>query len=140
MFTDAAAFAAGPTISRITKKQALVSWSSDRTSDSKIQYCTSSGDYFDEEPSNSTQVTAHEITLTNLDPGTNYYAVSKWTDEDGNTGVSDEFTFETAPAPTAQDVSVKSAGLTSATIQFTSIGASIASANSCLLIHFTTGA
>ena len=118
-FTEAAAIEDDPKVTSITTKQATVSWSTNRTSDSKVQYGKSSDDYFDAEPSNSTQVTAHEIVLTNLSPGTKYYAVAKWTDEDGNTGLSDEFTFTTQPAPTVTDPSVKQAGITTLTLQYT---------------------
>ncbi len=118
-FTEAAALESEPEVTGITTKQATITWSTDRASDSKIQFGTSEGDYFDEEPSNSTQVTAHEITLTNLSPGTNYYAVAKWTDEDGNTGLTDEFTFETAPAPTVTDPTAKTVGINSVILQYT---------------------
>lgn len=118
-FTEAAAIEDDPEVTSITTKQATVSWSTNRTSDSKVQYGKSSDDYFDAEPSNSSQVTAHEIVLTNLSPGTKYYAVAKWTDEDGNTGISDEFTFSTQPAPTVTDPTVKLAGITSITLQYT---------------------
>lgn len=118
-FTEPAEIEDDPEVTNITTKQATVSWSTNRTSDSKVQYGKSSDDYFDAEPSNSSQVTAHEIVLTNLSPGTKYYAVAKWTDEDGNTGVSDEFTFSTQPAPTVTDPTVKQAGITTITLQYT---------------------
>jgi hypothetical protein len=123
-FTEAAALKSEPKVTSITTKKATVTWSTDRASDSKIQYGTKSGDYFDEEPSNSSQVTAHEIALVNLKPGTTYYAVAKWTDEDGNTGTSDEFKFSTTPAPIVKDPSVKSFGLNGITLEFTVKGAS----------------
>ncbi|MFZ5424350.1 MAG: LamG-like jellyroll fold domain-containing protein [Patescibacteria group bacterium] len=123
-FTEAAGLETDPEVTGITTKQAIISWSTDRTSDSKVQYGKSSGDYFDEEPSNSTQVTAHEINLTNLSPGTKYYALAKWTDEDGNTGVSDEFTFETEPAPSVKDPSAKTIGINNVVLQYTVKGAS----------------
>lgn len=118
-FTEAATIEDDPEVTKITTKQATVTWSTSRTSDSKVQYGKSSDDYFDAEPSNSNQVSAHEIVLTNLSPGTKYYAVAKWTDEDGNTGISDEFTFTTQPAPTVTDPTVKQAGITSITLQYT---------------------
>ena len=123
-FTEAATLESDPEVTNITTKRATVSWSTNRTSDSKIQYGKGSDDYFDEEPSNSTQVTAHEINLSNLSPGTKYFAVAKWTDEDGNTGISDEFTFETAPAPTVTDPSVKTLGIDNVTLEYTLEGAS----------------
>lgn len=123
-FTEAATLDSEPEVTGITTKKATITWSTDRVSDSKIQYGTSSGDYFDEEPSNSDQVTAHEISLSNLSPGTSYYAIAKWTDEDGNTGLSDEFTFETAPAPTVTDPTAKYIGIDRVTLQYTVTDAS----------------
>lgn len=123
-FTTASALTGGPTISGVTTKQATVSWSTDRTSDSKVSYGTSAGTYNTSEPSNSEQVSDHEIILTNLEPGTTYYYKAKWTDEDGNTGSSSEKTFTTDPAPTISEVSVKNISLSSAFVAFTSTGAS----------------
>ncbi len=115
-----------PVVTNITTKRATISWGTSRTSDSKVQYGTSSGDYFDEEPSNSTQVTDHELALSNLSPGTNYYFVAKWTDEDGNTGLSDEIEFTTDPAPVVSEVKATNVSITTATIEFTVEGASTA--------------
>jgi hypothetical protein len=50
--------------------------------------------------------------------------VTRWTDEDGNTGESDEYTFETLPAPSTEEPKVTSVGLDSALIEFTSKNAS----------------
>jgi hypothetical protein len=100
-FTTAPDLASGPTVSSITTKKATIKWTTSRTSDSKVAYGTGSNSYFTEEPSNSTQVTDHTINLTNLSPGVTYYYKTKWTDEDGNTGVSAEKSFSTAAAPSA---------------------------------------
>jgi len=121
-FTDPATLVSGPTSSDITTKKATISWGTDRASDSKVQYGTSAGSYFTEEPSNSTQVTAHEISLNNLSPGTTYYFKAKWTDEDGNTGSSAEKSFTTEPAPTIKDVAATKVGIDSAHIGFTVTG------------------
>ncbi len=123
-FTDAPTLSSGPVSTLITTKKATISWSTDRTSDSKVSYGTTSGSYFSEEPSNSTQVTDHTINITNLTPGTTYFYKAKWTDEDGNTGFSAEKTFTTLPAPTVKDPKVKSTSLTSAILEFTVTGAS----------------
>lgn len=123
-FMEAASLSSDPVVSNITTKKATISWSTSRTSDSKVQYGTGEGDYFDEEPSNSDQVTDHEINLSNLSPGTTYYFVAKWTDEDGNTGISDEYEFDTQPAPTVTDPQAKDVSIDNATIEFTVEGAS----------------
>lgn len=123
-YTEPATIASGPSVSLITTKSATIGWSTDRTSDSKVQYGKSSGNYFSEEPSNSEQVTDHEIKLSNLSPGTTYHYRARWTDEDGNTGLSGEKSFKTDPAPTVVDPKAKSVGLTSAILEFTAKGAS----------------
>ncbi|MBP9781691.1 fibronectin type III domain-containing protein, partial [Candidatus Woesebacteria bacterium] len=123
-YTEPPGLSAGPTSSAITTKQATISWSTDRASDSKVQYGTTPGSYLTSEPSSSVQTTDHTINLSNLSPGTTYYYKAKWTDEDGNTGVSAEKNFTTQPAPSVKDVSVPTLGLDSAIVKFTSTGAS----------------
>jgi hypothetical protein len=118
-FTSAAEITSEPKVSLITTRSATINWSTDRDSDSKIQYGKSARSYLSEEPSNSDQLTEHEIKLTNLSPGTRYFFKAKWTDEDGNTGVSTEDSFETIPAPTVTDPTVKTAGLSEVVLEFT---------------------
>ena len=119
-FIEPAGLVSEPVVSNVTTKKASVAWSTARTADSRISYGTSPGDYFDEEVSNSIQATNHALNLLNLSPGTTYYYIAKWTDEDGNTGESAEATFVTEPAPTTEEPQVKSMGLDSALIQFIS--------------------
>lgn len=123
-YTTAPTLSSGPSSSGITTKKAKISWSTSRGADSKVAYGTSSGSYNTEEPSSSSQVTDHEINLTGLTAGTTYYYQAKWTDEDGNTGESEEKSFTTQDAPTVFDVSAENVGLTSGTIQYTVKGAS----------------
>jgi hypothetical protein len=123
-YFTAAGLTSGPSVGSITTKKATITWSTDRGSDSKISYGTSGGSYGSVEPSNSSQVTSHSLQLTGLNPGTTYYYKAKWTDEDGNTGSSDEKTFTTDAAPTVKDVTAKNIGLSGAIIQFTSKGSS----------------
>ncbi|MCA9389929.1 fibronectin type III domain-containing protein, partial [candidate division WWE3 bacterium] len=118
-FTVPADLTSGPTVTNITTQKATVNWTTDRTSDSKVAFGTSSGEYFEEEPSNSVHTTEHTINLTNLKPETVYWYVAKWTDEDGNTGISDEQTFLTEPAPSVADVGASNVNLNSALITFT---------------------
>jgi len=119
-YTTAAELVSGPSESEVTTKKATISWTTARTADSRIAYGTSSGNYFETEVSNSKQLTSHEVLLPNLTPGTTYYYVAKWTDEDGNLGTSEEKTFETLPPPSTEEPTVISAGLDNAIIQFTS--------------------
>lgn len=123
-YTDPAELTSGPTISKLTTRKAQISWTTNRNSDSKIAFGTSSSDYFDEEPSNSDQDTEHVINLTNLLPGTTYYYKARWTDEDGNTGESEEKSFSTEPAPTITDPQATQIGLTSAILRYSVKGAS----------------
>ncbi len=123
-YFTAASLTSGPTAGSITTKKATITWSTDRGSDSKVAYGTSTGSYGSDEVSNSSQVTSHTINLTNLKAGTTYYYKAKWTDEDGNMGTSDEKTFSTDAAPTVKDVAAKNIGLSGAIIQFTSKGSS----------------
>lgn len=119
-WTSAPGLDSGPDVGSITTKKATVTWSTSRSADSKVQYGTESNKYGDVEPSNSSQTSSHSIQLSGLNPGTTYYFKAKWTDEDGNTGTSDEKSFTTASAPTVKDVSAKNIALTTAIIQFTS--------------------
>jgi hypothetical protein len=119
-FTSPAALVAEPRTSGVTTKKAKILWSTDRASDSRIAIGTTSGQYSPAEVANSTQVTSHEIELDNLSAGTTYYFVARWTDEDGNIGSSQEYTFTTAPAPTIKEVTVVKVTLVGSVIQFTS--------------------
>ena len=126
-FTSPAGLVAKPIISDISTTKAKIIWSTDRNSDSKIALGTESGKYSPSEIGNSDQVSSHEISLNNLAAGTTYYFKAKWTDEDGNSGSSQEMNFRTAPAPIIKEISALRVGLTNATIQFTSKGATKAS-------------
>lgn len=125
-FVSPAPLVGEPEVADITTINASVSWVTSRSADSKISYGTASGDYFSEEVGNSDQVTAHELTLNNLSPGTTYYFITKWTDEDGNLGTSDEYSFSTEPAPSAKEVKATLIGIDTANIQFTSSHATTA--------------
>mgnify|MGYP001020462665 CR=1 FL=1 len=118
-WTSAPSLDSGPTVSDITTKKAKISWSTSRSADSKVQFGTKSGDYAKVEPSNASQVTAHSLELSGLNPETTYYYRVKWTDEDGNTGTSEEKKFSTASAPSVHKVEVKNITLTSAIIEYT---------------------
>jgi hypothetical protein len=122
-FTTPAVITSQPTSSGITTRKATINWATDRNSDSKIAIGTKSGVYSPSEVGSSQQVTDHTIKLDNLSPGTTYYYVAKWTDEDGNTGTSSERSFTTSPAPSVKEIEATNISLSSATINFTSTGA-----------------
>ena len=118
-FTSPAALVSEPSVTDVTTRRASITWSTGRDSDSKIAIGAQSGVYSASEIGNSEQTTDHVIDLDNLAAGTTYYYKAKWTDEDGNTGQSQEYTFTTAPAPVLKEVVTQSIGLDTATIQFT---------------------
>jgi len=118
-FTESASLTSNPSVSNVTTKKATISWTTDRSSDSRVQYGIKSNEYYEEEVSNSNQVTEHEINLSSLDAETTYYYRAKWTDEDGNTGISEEKTFTTDPAPSLSSVQATDIGLETAYIAFT---------------------
>ncbi len=86
-------------------------------SNSFVKYGTKSGSYGDEVGS-SDQLTSHKIAVSGLSPGTKYYYKVLWTDEDGNTGSSDELTFTTDSAPFISAVKVSDIGLYAAYVTF----------------------
>lgn len=122
-YTDPAELTSGPEVDQLTTRKARIKWTTNRKSDSKVAFGLGSK-YFDEEPSNSNQVTEHLINLTNLLPGENYKYQAKWTDEDGNTGTSSQKSFTTMPAPSVTDPQATQVGLSSAIIRFRVAGAS----------------
>ncbi|MBI2465288.1 fibronectin type III domain-containing protein [Candidatus Shapirobacteria bacterium] len=101
----------------VKTKTATVSWSTNRKGNSFVKYGKSSGDY-GEEVGSSDLLSAHEIALTGLDPGTTYYYKATWTDEDGNTGESSEYSFKTNPAPLVSVVKIVDVGLYSVYVKF----------------------
>jgi hypothetical protein len=124
-FTAPANLISGPDVT-VNTRSVTITWTTDRTSDSSIEYGLVTNQYSSTEATNSNQVTSHSITLDNLQPGTTYYYRAQWDDNDGNLGTSSENVFTTLPAPTVSNVNVLSVNLTSATIQFTSDGANSA--------------
>ncbi|MBI3887796.1 fibronectin type III domain-containing protein, partial [Candidatus Microgenomates bacterium] len=118
-----------PVVSGITTKKAVITWSTNRTADSKVEYGTASGTYFTEEPSNANQVATHTINLTNLTPGTKYYYKVLWTDEDGNTGSSSEYSFTTDAAPYASSIKISNVSISSAYVTFSVTNAAKATIN-----------
>ena len=106
-----------PTAS-VKTKTATIGWSTARTASSFVKYGKTSGSY-GEEVGSSTQLASHTIILTGLDPGTTYYYKVLWTDEDGNTGSSDEYSLVTNAAPFVSAVKFSNVNINSAYVHFT---------------------
>jgi hypothetical protein len=121
-FTSPANLISGPDVT-VNTRSATIVWTTDRTSNSSVEYGLSSGVYYPTQAANSNQVTSHTITLNNLQAGTTYYYSALWTDEDGNIGTSPETTFTTLPAPTVSNVTVNNINLYNATIGLTTTNA-----------------
>lgn len=119
-FTTAASIVTEPSTSHITTRKATISWATDRDSNSSVSLGTSSGHYAVSQVANSQQTTSHQVDLDNLAAGTTYYYVVNWTDGDGNTGHSQEYTFRTNPAPSFKEISASNISLHGAVVQFTS--------------------
>lgn len=116
-WTNAASITADPTVT-VKTKSAIVTWSTGRKSNSFVKYGKKSGDY-GAEVGSSDQVTSHSISITGLNPGTKYYYKVLWTDEDGNTGSSEELSFTTNAAPGVSNVKVSNVSLYTAYVNFT---------------------
>jgi hypothetical protein len=117
-FTEPAELLSPPEVVSFTTRKAVINWITDRVSDSSIQYGLESGVYFEAEVANSNQLAIHTIPLNNLEPGTTYFYRAKWTDVDGNTGVSEEKTFSTLPAPTISNTTTTNITTNSAIVTF----------------------
>lgn len=122
-FTSPAELISGPTTSGVTQRSVSFTWTTDRVSDTKISITKTSGNYSPLEQGNRTSTKEHGLTINNLSPGTQYFYKASWTDEDGNTGISDEKSFITLPPPSVKDVIVKAVFLNNSLIQFTETGA-----------------
>ena len=119
-YDTAPALSSEPTVTAITTKELLLAGVMGRVADSRIAYGTSGGEYFDSEPSSSVLTTSHQILLTNLSPGTKYYFVAKWTDEDGNSGVSRWIHLYYVASSSVSTVDASNISISSATIKFKS--------------------
>lgn len=102
----------------VQTKTANIIWYTGRKANSFVKYGKNSGDY-GAEVGSSELLTTHDIDIEGLDPGTTYYYQVIWTDEDGNTGESAEYTFTTNAAPFVSNVTFSNVSLYDAFVNFT---------------------
>src|SRR5207237_500498 len=103
-----------------TSTGATVTWTTDRPSDSQVEYGTSSA-YGSSTSLDPTLVTSHSQSLPGLSAGTTYHYRVKSRDGSGSLGVSGDGPFATAPPPPPVISSVAAGSITSsgATITWT---------------------
>lgn len=77
-------------------QSAVIEWLTDREGSSFVEYGET--DAYGYEQGQDDFVSAHEVTLVNLEPNTTYHYRVRWTDEDNNTGYSTDATFVTEDA------------------------------------------
>jgi hypothetical protein len=83
-----------PAAYSVTQTSAVISWVTDELSDSRVEYGQNSLTY-DFNATSSEFVTAHNVTLTELQPSTTYHFVVHSTDPSGNTVQSGVNAFQT---------------------------------------------
>jgi hypothetical protein len=86
--------------SAITNSGAVISWTTNETSDSQVAYGTTT-DYGSLTTLNTSLVTSHSQSLSGLDPGTTYHYAVLSKDNAGNLSISSDNTFVTT-APDTQ--------------------------------------
>ncbi len=96
--TTAPQIISGPAATSVTTDSAVIQWNTDENSDSWVYYDATASGYGTPEFDEGT-VTAHEIALTGLEPGTLYRYLVESNDLTGNRVTSEEFFFETLAPP-----------------------------------------
>ncbi len=96
----------GPEVRDITQTSAFIVWETNEASDSVVGCAFDVWDFKFQYVSDPTQATAHNITLTELNPSTTYVAMVESTDASGNTVTSKRFFFQALPAPDDVDPTV----------------------------------
>jgi len=103
-------FPSSLTVTGVTCTQATVNWETDEYSDSRVCFGTQPGDR-PLEVADGNAVTAHSVTLRNLQPGVTYYFVVSSRDRFSNAAVSAELQFTTPAAPADFIIESRSGGL-----------------------------
>ena len=108
--------------SNITQTSATVTWTTDESSDSKVNYGTTTS--YGANKSSASMVTTHSVNVTGLTAGTTYHYQVVSTDASSNTATSSDKTFTTTAAadttpPVITSISSSSITQTSATVTWT---------------------
>jgi len=90
----------GPYLQQVTSTGITIRWRTDQPTASRVAYGTSPN-RLKSEQTQAQAVTEHELTLTNLKPGTRYYY--GFGDSQGNLQTSPEQFFVTAPKPGSRE-------------------------------------
>ena len=102
----------------ITTSSAIVTWTTNKPGSSQIEYGTTTS-YGSTTPLDSTLVSNHSQTLTNLNPGTTYNYRIRSVDLGGSVHVSGNSTFTTTAALSSSNVAASSITTSSAVITWT---------------------
>ncbi len=104
----------------VTATSATITWSTDRASSSFIQYGKTTG--YGSSNGSPDSVTTHTVTISGLDPGTEYHFRQQSYDDardyDISTAVGPDMILKTLPAPGISDVKITDIGLTNATVSW----------------------
>jgi len=118
-FSESPLIVSGPDF-KATATSAVVTWSTDRPSSSTVAY--SKDESYSESRGQLDSVTSHKVTITGLDPGTNYNFKIQSLDENRDytpeSAFSLPYNFKTDVAPGVAEVTVSDINLTSAIISW----------------------
>jgi hypothetical protein len=116
-FTTTASPVISAVASSVTSVSATITWTTDQSSSSGVNYGTTTG--YGSSGSGAGSVTSHSVTLTGLTPGTMYNFDLVSTNGSGGTTTSGNFTFTTTPPPAISAVTASGITSTGATITWT---------------------
>ena len=108
----------GVSVTGVTSNSATITWTTDQPTTSQVQFGTTTA-YGSQSLINNTLVTAHTVTLTGLNPATNYNFQALSTDAQALSATSANMTFTTAAGPAITSVVATSISSNSAIITWT---------------------
>jgi len=96
--TTPPAFTSGPTVLEISQSGATIRWSTDKDSDSAVEY-DGQAEVYGHRKSNAALVRNHQILLSGLQPATTYHFRVRSADAAGNVAYSSDLLFTTLTLP-----------------------------------------